>query len=944
MSNDRNERASDFEQDRGPAVSLEPTHKPDDIQQVEKLGVKEENIESVVGQGKEAVEKLDKHAQQTITGTHQTGNDVESIKHVETTPQLDTLAHCELISQGAVENRHRPDSPTTSLITSLKDQLLLLSDQTHALNSKLIASISRSADLEDELSATKDQNSQLKTKARSLEEERDRWEESMKTGLLVERDQIKDEMQRLAAELVEEERRRGSAEERREQVESEVDDLTAKLFDQANTMVATERMSRAQAEARLMFTEGNLANAEAALRAMQLQLQNMSLSPPSAPEPVPSSLNAGISMRRRYISSHVPYTEFLTFLQHIRAAKSLVNHTGQKPPPPTLPQLLAQPFLARILVEDHEPTLRLEAAPALSFLSRRTVGSAIISGDLVIEPMSVSSILQSTGAIWGDLVCGLCGRKVFNNSLLSPTSGPYFNAPPQHPQRSSGSTTSRFSLKPFFNASSSNTTFSNVPSPAGSPPGSPTLQNSSIPTSVFVFRIARSQGVTISSGDKDNSRFYPVCKSGWCLERLRATCETWHFIRTGIVQVVWNSEEGTAFATEIPTPPAVHAFPSENSIIRGDKKAKDKIEPPPLPDRKKSWGIGFNKSGGNWWGSSANGQQSPKESKKKDDDSDVGSLGAKKDEYLEPTIGSIGRQQGLKEEIEKGTNRAETNAKHTTDEIKTKTERPSCEHEITFASKEDRDLADKQETATVLKTSILEEPSLNRSGSSSTLPGSDASFSTPKEYSNELLDVEIKHNDTPTDEDKEDDNRRRPDNEVIDNIKDEGNSQAALKIGEKLDQKAEKGQISEVSSPANPTTPKSVASSTSSKPTTPTKLPPPIPRKSTARDRLSQYKSANDNAASSGLIRDEVKEMEEKSDEVPKSSKQPEHPRSASGNSCPPSRQRVLSNEGHTFGEKEDKTFLPEQGERESWEEKAWKNVITLKENMWKARVGVTHE
>ena len=54
----------------------------------------------------------------------------------------------------------------------------------------------------------------------------------MKTGLLVERSQIQDEMQRLAAGLVEEERKRGSAEERRQKVESEVDDLTAMLFDQ----------------------------------------------------------------------------------------------------------------------------------------------------------------------------------------------------------------------------------------------------------------------------------------------------------------------------------------------------------------------------------------------------------------------------------------------------------------------------------------------------------------------------------------------------------------------------------------------------------------------------------------------------------------------------------------------------------------------------------------
>lgn len=60
----------------------------------------------------------------------------------------------------------------------------------------------------------------------------------MNTGLLVERSQIRDEMQRLAQGLVEEERRRGSAEEKRWQVEGEVDALTASLFDQVGDVRA----------------------------------------------------------------------------------------------------------------------------------------------------------------------------------------------------------------------------------------------------------------------------------------------------------------------------------------------------------------------------------------------------------------------------------------------------------------------------------------------------------------------------------------------------------------------------------------------------------------------------------------------------------------------------------------------------------------------------------
>lgn len=89
----------------------------------------------------------------------------------------------------------------------------------------------------------RDRHVALGERAKSLEEERNRWEESMKTGLLVERDQIRDEMQRLAAGLVEEERRRGSAEEKRAQVENEVDDLTAKLFDQVRKMFQWQHLA-----------------------------------------------------------------------------------------------------------------------------------------------------------------------------------------------------------------------------------------------------------------------------------------------------------------------------------------------------------------------------------------------------------------------------------------------------------------------------------------------------------------------------------------------------------------------------------------------------------------------------------------------------------------------------------------------------------------------------
>ena len=101
-----------------------------------------------------------------------------------------------------------------------------------------MASISRHADLEDQHYALRHQHKALEGKAGELEKAKKQWEESMNTGLLVERSQIRDEMQRLAAGLVEEERRRGSAEERRWKVEGEVDALTATLFDQVGPLDA----------------------------------------------------------------------------------------------------------------------------------------------------------------------------------------------------------------------------------------------------------------------------------------------------------------------------------------------------------------------------------------------------------------------------------------------------------------------------------------------------------------------------------------------------------------------------------------------------------------------------------------------------------------------------------------------------------------------------------
>ncbi|KAM0704372.1 hypothetical protein Q7P35_008606 [Cladosporium inversicolor] len=72
----------------------------------------------------------------------------------------------------------------------------------------------------------------------------------------------------------------------------------------------------------------------------------------------------------------------------------------------TAPPLKDTKFYKRSLVEDIEPTLRLDLAPGLSFLSRRTVLSSLLQGSMVVEPFMPQT--KFYGPIFA---CALCGEQ-----------------------------------------------------------------------------------------------------------------------------------------------------------------------------------------------------------------------------------------------------------------------------------------------------------------------------------------------------------------------------------------------------------------------------------------------------------------------------------------------------------------------------------------------------
>ncbi|KAI8623388.1 hypothetical protein F5Y19DRAFT_374663 [Xylariaceae sp. FL1651] len=74
-----------------------------------------------------------------------------------------------------------------------------------------------------------------------------------------------------------------------------------------------------------------------------------------------------------------------------------------------LPPLKETKFYKRVLAEDIEPTLRLDMAPGLSWLARRSVLSAMTEGTLVVEPIPVNGPFASIGRPQY-YPCSLCGE------------------------------------------------------------------------------------------------------------------------------------------------------------------------------------------------------------------------------------------------------------------------------------------------------------------------------------------------------------------------------------------------------------------------------------------------------------------------------------------------------------------------------------------------------
>ncbi|KAH9478340.1 hypothetical protein JR316_0008794 [Psilocybe cubensis] len=509
------------------------------------------------------------------------------------------------------------------VIDSLRSQIQDLISQVSQLNNKLVKSYDRVSDLEDDLHVASANVRSSSLKISQLELERTQHLAALNTGLLVEKSHVTAELTRLMEKATEEAAQRGQAESARLAIEKDLDDLSASLFGQANSMVAEARYDKHLSERKVEDAERALKSAEEAVQLMQAQMQAMQAEKEEAEQKTREMevvmgkgkwidrQNGEKTISLRLLSTHSPYQEYLAFIAHLR----ILHPTS--PNPPAMSTLLQLPFLTRLMTEDSEPTVRLDIAPSLNWLSRRSVLAAIHSGQLTIEPMSSATLFAETTVhptsttIAGinssndNVACALCGVPIF------PTLDPHNSSrPPIHPQSHIYQPQPTSWSGAFFKkANGSNT--------APSSPTAPSFRNnfgSHSNSQIFIFRLAApstsiaslpiptltkassqpnsspipsayasssSNGIISQSHSQSGSQsgqpttIYPLCMSGWCLHRLRTTCTLWAFVRTGIVDKIWEEE-----LPPPPPPPSAHPEKSAN----GDK--------PPVPPRKRGlWGI-----------------------------------------------------------------------------------------------------------------------------------------------------------------------------------------------------------------------------------------------------------------------------------------------------------------------------------------------------------------
>ncbi|ERF70578.1 hypothetical protein EPUS_07875 [Endocarpon pusillum Z07020] len=385
-----------------------------------------------------------------------------------------------------------------------------LSDEAAKLSDKLINAINHQTVLEDTIAQTRHELETSRAKVQQLEAEVRAQEQKVTEGLLIPKADADNDKAQLVAELANERRQKVVILQEKRGIESELENLTASLFEEANKMVAAANKERDAVERRnqqlrdqVKDTESLLANQQEQLAQLKLVMQQMgpqgskdegpdsarTSTEPSSPSsyrekdaqflrlleamnlsprtteiggeisPAPSTTLTHLlkPVCRTDLPAYEDFRHLLLLAQKSQPASrvtsgsyaglsvmglgGLTSSSSSSPLQPlsnssstslnatssqsatTSPQLPGSfspnsntergptplkeiKFYKRLLVEDIEPTLRLDLSSSISWLSRRSILSALTESGLIVEPIPESGI-----RLYGRITpCALCGE------------------------------------------------------------------------------------------------------------------------------------------------------------------------------------------------------------------------------------------------------------------------------------------------------------------------------------------------------------------------------------------------------------------------------------------------------------------------------------------------------------------------------------------------------
>ncbi|QLL31239.1 hypothetical protein HG536_0B01000 [Torulaspora globosa] len=222
-----------------------------------------------------------------------------------------------------------------------------------------------------------------------------------------------EEIEKLKEELAAEKELRSAAQKTVEELNTEIEDLTASLFNEANKMVATARKEGHALEVENTKLTEQLREKDSILEILNLQVKNLKKilqnveeesMAKTAPHVKPSTTDndksgSTLLLNRASTSSSSKLHEQLSgpiYSPNIRSIrydldlyKEFMKFIAVLPRCETLKEASSSSKLLRRLINDEiQPILRLDNASGLGWIVRRTLMSLMMEGLVVVEPLS----------------------------------------------------------------------------------------------------------------------------------------------------------------------------------------------------------------------------------------------------------------------------------------------------------------------------------------------------------------------------------------------------------------------------------------------------------------------------------------------------------------------------------------------------------------------------